>query len=105
MSYQRSVASQKQNRRSKPLGHHTFLAEIAHPPHHHQCFSVDHLWSDPSGITQKGGGQIHQRILQLETHMHRNRRRIKLYSLARILASGTHRRCIIHRQHNYLKRS
>lgn len=95
MSYQRGVASQKQNCRSKALGNHGFLAEIADPPHHHQSFSVDHLWWDPSGITQQGGGHIHQRILQLETHEHRNRRRIKLCGMARILASGPRRRCMI----------
>lgn len=65
ISYQFSGASQKQNFCSEALGNQSFLAGIADPAHHHQCFSVDHIWSDPSGITQQGGGHIHQRILQL----------------------------------------
>lgn len=66
LSYQGGVAGKKQQRGSEALGNHGFLAEFTHAPHHHQRFSADHVWLDPSGITQQGGGEIHQRILQLQ---------------------------------------
>lgn len=65
-SYQCGVAGKKQQRGSQALGHQRFLAEVTDAPHHHQRLPADHIWLDPSGIAQQGGGEIHQRILQME---------------------------------------
>lgn len=65
-SYQCGVAGKEQNFYSEALCNQSFLAEFTDPPHHHQCFSIDHIWLDPSGITQQGGGHVHQWVLKLE---------------------------------------
>lgn len=65
MSHQCFVAGKEQSCCAEALSKKSFLAEIATPPHDHQCFALD-IWKHCCVVTQHGGGHIHQRVLQLE---------------------------------------
>lgn len=69
VSYQCGVAGEQQQSGSEALGEQSFLAEVTDAPHHHQRFPFHHIWLDPGGIAQQGGGEIHQRIRQLQTQI------------------------------------